>query len=167
MDIDLIPAAREHEPVMARLFQLYQYDFSEMLGLEIGDDGLFSAGRRPSGYWTAPLYRPFLLRAGGNLAGFAIVGAESRLTGDPLWDMDQFFVLRRHRRSGVGERAATLVFDAFPGRWEVREAADNVAAHAFWRKVIGRYTGGRFEETIHDDARWQGPVQRFERGAAP
>jgi predicted acetyltransferase len=164
MDVDLTRATHEDDPVLVRLFQLYSYDFSEILGLEIGDDGVFTAGRRPSGYWTGPRYRPFLLRAGGHLAGFAIVGAESWLTGDALWDMDQFFVLRRHRCAGVGARAATLLFDAFPGRWEVREEAGNAAAQAFWRKVIERYTGGRFEETILDDARWHGPVQRFERG---
>lgn len=161
MDVALVPAAEEHDPVLARLFQLYSYDFSELLGLDIGDDGRFTSGR-PEGYWRDPGYRCFLTRAGGRLAGFAIVGSTSRLTGEALWDVDQFFVLRRHRRAGVGARAAAAVFDAFPGRWEVREAARNTPAQAFWREVIGRYTGGRFEEQVYDDDRWHGPVQRFE-----
>jgi predicted acetyltransferase len=166
VDVILTPAA-QHTAVLGRLFQLYCYDFSETLGLDVGEDGLFVSGR-PEGYWTAARYHPFLIRAGGRLAGFAIVDTQSRLTGEPLWDMNEFFVLRRHRLGGVGARAAAALFDAFPGRWEVREVARNTGAQAFWRKVIGRYTGGRFEEVVRDDETWRGPVQRFEaRGTRP
>jgi predicted acetyltransferase len=137
------------------------YDFSELLGLEIGDDGLFSSSQ-PKGYWTERRYQSFLIHAGGRLAGFTIVDSQSRITGEPLWDMNQFFVLRRHRLVGVGAGAAVAVFDSFPGRWEVREVTRNTPAQTFWRKVIGRYTDGRFEEVALDNATWQGPVQRFE-----
>jgi predicted acetyltransferase len=162
VDVTLTPAA-EHTAVLGRLFQLYFYDFSEMMGLDVGDDGLFT-GRRPEGYWTASRYHPFLVHAGGRLAGFAIVDTQRRLTGELLWDMNQFFILRRHRLGGVGARAAAALFDAFPGHWEVREVASNVGAQAFWRKVIGRHTGGRFEEVVLDDETWKGPVQSFEAG---
>lgn len=40
--------------------------------------------------------------------------------------------------------------------------ASNVEAQAFWRTVIGRYTGNRFEESSRHDQRWAGVVQRFE-----
>ena len=45
---------------------------------------------------------------------------------------------------------ARHVWDRFPGRWQVREIAANTPAHAFWREIIGRYTGGRFEELQWD-----------------
>jgi hypothetical protein len=48
----------------------------------------------------------------------------------------------------------------------VREKTENLAATAFWRRVIGRYTGGRFEEVVLDDERWRGPVQRLDSSAA-
>jgi hypothetical protein len=40
--------------------------------------------------------------------------------------------------------------------------AANAAAQAFWRKVIGDYTAGRFVELILDDHRWRGPIQTFD-----
>ncbi len=163
MDVDLTPARPEDEPVLARLFQLYCYDFSEILGFDVGDDGLFDT-HHPERYWSAPRYHPFFVRASGSLAGFLIVDTQSRLTGEPLWDMNQFFVLRWHRGAGVGARAATAAFDAFPGRWEVREAPKNTAAQAFWRKVIGRYTGGSYTEVVGDDDRFRGVMQRFVSG---
>jgi predicted acetyltransferase len=73
--------------------------------------------------------------------------------------MAEFFILRKFRRQRVGERAAVLLFDRFPGRWEVRQRSSNQPATAFWRSAIGRYT--RFEEELIDDERWRGPVQRF------
>jgi predicted acetyltransferase len=163
-DVELVSVTAAQGTALGNLLQLYTYDYSELLGFDIGDDGLFPS-TRPDEFWTDPRFRPFLVRAGGRLAGFAIVDSQSRLTGEALWDMSEFFVLRRHRRTGVGTRAAFALFDAFPGRWEVREVARNTPAQAFWRSVIGRYTSGRFQEVFFDDAsRWRGPVQSFVAG---
>jgi len=32
----------------------------------------------------------------------------------------------------------------------------------FWRKVIGRYTGGHFRELAEGTDRWAGPIWAFE-----
>jgi predicted acetyltransferase len=75
--------------------------------------------------------------------------------------MAELFVMRRHRRCGVGEQVASWLFDRFRGPWEVREKAENQAATAFWRRIIDSYTDGRFQELLLDNERWRGPVQRF------
>jgi predicted acetyltransferase len=164
-EVALVVAPVEQRPLFARLMQLYAYDFSEVTGDDLGDDGLY---RAPSidRYWQEPWWRPFLVRAGGACAGFVVVSSRSRLVeGLDRWDMAEFFVLRRFRRGGVGTRAATLAFDAFRGPWEVRQMARAAAATAFWRSAIGRYTGGSFREVAWDDARWRGPVQLFDSQA--
>jgi hypothetical protein len=43
----------------------------------------------------------------------------------------------------------------------VRERADNAGARTFWRKAIGAYTHGGFDEVTVADERWHGWVQRF------
>ena len=98
------------------------------------------------------------------MAGFAIVDSRSRFSEDATWDMNQFFVLRKYRRRGVGRWAAVELFTRFPGRWEVREALKNTAARDFWCRVISDFTGGSFDETSYDDALWRGYVQRFDSG---
>jgi predicted acetyltransferase len=144
------------------LFELYTYDFSEILNLDVGDDGRFPAPTLGV-YWIDPRYHPFLIRVDEKLAGFALVRMGSRLTGDmAVWDLAEFFVLRKYRRRGVGESAARSLFDRFRGRWEVRVRAENDAAAAFWRRVIGRYSGGPFEDVDWDDEQWRGPVLRFD-----
>jgi predicted acetyltransferase len=162
MHVQVTPAGPEDRERVQALFVLYVYDLSELLRLDVGDDGRFPAPPLDA-YWTDPRRHPFLIRVDGAIAGFALVQGKSRLTGDEaVSDMAEFFVLRRYRRCGVGERVAGLLFDRFRGPWEVRQKAENHPATAFWRGIIGRYTGGRYEEEMLDDARWQGPVQRFD-----
>jgi predicted acetyltransferase len=161
MNVLVAPAAREDHPRLRALFELYAYDFSAMLGFDVEDDGRFAVPPLEA-YWAEPARHPFLIRVDDKLAGFALVHQRSRLTGDDgVYDMAELFVMRKYRRRGVGERAATWLFERFRGRWEVRERAENPAATAFWRRVIGGHTGQRFDEVLWDDERWRGPVQRF------
>ncbi len=164
MGIEISPARADEEPTLAALLQLYAYDLSDVLAMDPRDDGRFAVPSLAA-YWSDPRREPYLIRVDGALAGFALVERRSRLTGDEsVTDMAEFFVARRHRRRGVGEHAATWLFDRHPGPWEVRERAQNRGAIAFWRRVIDRYTGGRFDEEVLADERWHGPVQRFDNG---
>lgn len=167
MEISVAPATRSEADVLVALFQLYAHDFSEIMGFEIEDSGRFAHAPLDP-YWEDPWRHPRLLRVGGRLAGFALIQQRSRLSGDAgVWDMAEFFVLRRHRRAGVGAACAARLFAQFPGPWEVRERHANVGAIAFWRRVIGQFTGQRFREETIDDERWQGPVQFFHSSPGP
>ena len=75
------------------------------------------------------------------------------------------WLVGRGHKPGINDQR--WLFDRFPGRWEVRQKAENSRAIAFWRRVIDRYTGGRFEEEVLADERWHGPVQRFDNSRAP
>jgi predicted acetyltransferase len=92
--------------------------------------------------------KPFVIRADGRRSGFALVGqCIAWPPGAPQFRMSEFFVTPAVRRRGVGARAATLLFSRFDGEWEVLEDEANRDALAFWRRVIGAHTGGRFRET--------------------
>jgi predicted acetyltransferase len=159
--ISLDPARKDERLVLDNLFQLYTYDWSERLPLDVGDDGRFD-GYPLDAYWRDDWRHPFLIRVDGKPAGFALVSARSRLTGTAgVSDMAEFFVMRRYRRKGVGFAAASAVFDRFKGPWEVRQRPDNADATSFWRRVIARYTNGSYQEDVWNDASWTGPVQRF------
>ncbi len=160
MTVSLVPIERAQQETLRNLLQLYVYDFSEILGLEVRGDGRFAES--PLDRWREdPLRFPFFVLAGEALAGFALVHHQSALSDAPdVWDVSEFFVLRKHRRAGVGLRAAALLFGTFRGPWEVRQRAENVAATTFWRKAIAAFTGGPFEESL-EHPRWRGPVQFF------
>jgi predicted acetyltransferase len=159
--IELVPATAPDKPLLLNLNEYYVYDFSELLGIDVGTDGRFG-GQRLERHFDDPLCHPFFIRVVGQLAGFALHEGRSRLTGAPgINDVADFFVMRKFRKSGVGGEAACALFDRFAGPWEVRQVPANAPATAFWRKVIARYTGGAYSESRWDDARFRGIVQRF------
>jgi predicted acetyltransferase len=84
-----------------------------------------------------------------------------------VFDVEEFFVLRRHRRSGVGRRAAMLLWNRLPGRWIVRVSEGNRGAVPFWTRVIGEYTGGAATESTRpgDPHPWR--VFSFESVSRP
>lgn len=159
--VELVPAVAADLPVFTRLMQLYVHDLSDLVGMDMGDDGRFAFAPEER-YWSEPRFHPFFIRANARLAGFVVVDEVSRLTGEPVSDMSQFFVLRRARHGGVGTRAAHAAFDAFPGPWEVRQAIENTSAIAFWRRVIDSYTRSDFRDDRWDTPAFRGQVQRFE-----
>jgi predicted acetyltransferase len=144
-EVRLEPAARGDAGTLASLLELYSHDLSEVFPLEVGADGRFGYERLAS-YWSEPDRRfAFLIRHGAALAGFALATRGSPASDDPSHlDVAEFFVLRRHRRAGVGREAAFRLFDRLPGHWVVRVSEGNQRGLAFWPDVVAEYTGGRF-----------------------
>jgi len=165
--VTLAPITAASRSALENLMQLYVHDWSELLPLELEADGRFVTPPL-DGYFREPDHHPFFIDSDGKLAGFALVVARSRLSGTPgVHDMAEFFIVRGHRRRGVGARAAAALFARFEGPWEVRQRDENVAATAFWRRAIERFTGGGYQETRWADERWSGIVHRFSSSDGP
>jgi len=161
MQITLLPAAASGQPALANLMQLYHYDLSEVNGADVDEYGRFGSARLDA-YWIEADCHPFLIRSDGQLAGFALVHRQSRLHNSfDGYSIADFFVMRRYRRQGVGRTAAILLFDRFPGPWEVSSSADNVPGHVFLRGVVDHYTGGHYSETWLQTPLWRGPIESF------
>ncbi len=91
---------------------------------------------------------PFVIMRENDQAGFALVQRTAAGPGQLKFRLSEFFVREPFRRLGVGREAAKLLFTRFSGNWTVVEQARNVPAVEFWRRIIGAYTGGRFEERV-------------------
>lgn len=159
MEIEVLRAEEGHQPVLRHLLQLYKYDFTAFDPEDVNEDGLFDYEYFDR-YWTEANRHPFLIRAAGRWAGFALVrklGADEAGAG-AYW-MAEFFVMRKYRLSGVGRHAAFALFRMFPGTWRVGQIETNDPARTFWRRVIGEFTVGRYEEIR--EAGWDGPIQQF------
>ena len=161
MTIELLSAAPQDRSLLRQLYELYCHDFSPLTRADIGDDGYWT-GDDFLAPWPGGL-RVFLIRVDGHWAGFAwvAVGGYVEPEATDHFLMDEFFVMRKYRRRGVGEWAAVCLFNQFSGVWEVGEIPENVEAQRFWRTVIDRYTHGDFREVDVNNKRWQGPVQIF------
>ena len=134
--------------VLSNLLEFYIHDLSETFPVELGADGRFGYEKLPL-YWSEPERRfPFLIRCGTRVIGFALVTRGSPVSEDPdAFDVAEFFVVRRHRRSGAGRRAAFLLWNRLPGSWIVRVSEGNRSGRPFWASVIAEYTSGAVTET--------------------
>lgn len=154
--VRLEPVPYAKKDVLARLLQLYIYDFTEFEYQPVGEDGRYSY-RYLDEYWApAPgeQRHAYFIRLGGReLAGFVLVRV---VNGSNV--MAEFFVMRPYRRGGTGSAAAKLAFAAHEGEWIVHEHPKNLPAQTFWRRVIGDVSGGAFSERIEPDG---AVTQRF------
>jgi predicted acetyltransferase len=143
--IEVIPASPNQESILANLLELYAHDFSEFHDLELGEDGRFGY-KQLALYWSEPNRYPFLVRMDGQLAGLVLVKRGSEISNnETVWDMAEFFVVRRYRRRGLGTKTAHEVWRRFQGLWEVRVMESNHSANQFWARAVSAFVG----ETIH------------------
>ena len=134
-------ASRDEEPVVANLFELYAYDLSGTFDLHVRSDGRYGYPSLPR-YWQEASRSPLLIRLEDHLAGFALISRGSLISDDPdTWDLAEFFVMKRYRRTHVGARAAHDIWRRFAGRWEVRVLETNRPALMFWQATIASFTG--------------------------
>lgn len=142
MNIELIYASQDLQPIIQNLARFYIYDLSEYQKRPCPADGLYE-DEDYSRYWQLPDHHPFLIKAGGELAGFALTedgGSHPAVEHQ----IAEFFVLRKFRGEGVASSAAQELFRRFPGQWELMVIPQNKPAVSFWDKLINQLTAGDF-----------------------
>lgn len=166
-DVTVRLAAESERPLLEGLFQFYAYDFSELEpadspAFETNADGRFDPYPYFGEYWSAEDRWPLLIQAGGRVVGFALVNTVSHRGGTVDRSMAEFFVVRKHRLSGIATTALHQILHAYPGRWEIAVAARNAPAKAFWAKAIAAATNVVDLELVEGDGEhWRGGIWCF------
>lgn len=152
-------AQQEDRLPLYRMLEFYQHDLSDIWDQDLDLHGEY--GYSLDRFWHDADCHPFVALVDGKYAGFALVDGSVKVGECGHW-MDQFFVMKKYRRLGVGKELAMQVFAALPGHWEVGQMANNLAAQIFWRAVIAHITRRDYEEHALTEGWWQGQVQVFE-----
>ena len=165
--IEIIEAGPELKSVVLNLSLYYIYDFTDCLAFRCPDSGLYRTDCFDR-YWSEPGCCAFLLKVGNELAGFVFIEG-SGTQPKTQFSFGEFFIMRKFRRRGFGQQVAHRLFDRFRGRWEVRQVIQNKPAIAFWRKVIDRYTAGKYHELPEPvkHGQWTDIVQTFDNSVMP
>lgn len=139
MKLELKQASISQKPILANLLELYAYDFTEYCDFDIGDDGFYGY-KDLSLYWTDENKLPYLVYCDSKIAGFVLIQKILSISGSSeVWDVAEFFVMRKYRRNGVGARIAFDIWNKFKGQWQVRVLTNNKIASAFWPKIIKNF----------------------------
>ena len=155
LNCELIPADITHYECIQNLARFYVYDMSNqcgqtLSGWECPENGLFECVDLKK-YLTKSEYRSYLIQVNQELAGFAFVGP-AEVCPDCHWNIEEFFILGKFQRSGLGKQVAFDLFKRFSGRWSVGAIAENTRAINFWRTIICEYTYGDHDERYKSSA---------------
>ncbi len=143
-NLEISKIGPESDLLLRNLFEHYCYDMSEFFEVDTGADGSYS--------WdTASVWGKgcdaYLAKVGDAIAGFALVGPADEWLGTPgAHDVHEFFIMRRFRHSGWGQRMATFLWNEYPGEWLVRIFEGNGPAISFWRSAVLHYSSGLYRE---------------------
>jgi predicted acetyltransferase len=147
------------------MLELYQHDLSDIWDQDLDVHGEY--GYPTDGYFCGKeSHTPFVFLVDGKYAGVALVNQQCRLKENQWW-MSQFFVVKKYRGRGLGERAAKYIFDRIRGRWEIGQLAGNGPGFLFWTKVVSRYTNHVFRALDHADPDFKGTLQCFDNTLVP
>jgi len=151
-------AEKHEQDILVNLLEKYEYEFSQYHGWDVEDSGLYGIEMEDE-YWDEnKKHTAYLIKVDGNLAGFVLVidGSEEGETTD--YAIDEFFIMYKYRRSGIGKKALFEVLDKHRGSWQLTYHPKNAASVNFWEKSIGEYTNGKFkidEAHPHPDYKYE------------
>ncbi|MEK4249431.1 GNAT family N-acetyltransferase [Paenibacillus sp. FSL W7-1287] len=160
MNINLQLSTADNKFIINNIYPLYLHDLSEIWGNKPNRFGIYEDNDMMTLteqntvfdiWWEKPsILFPFLITVDDVPAGLAFVATPPYIPCPPNinYYLNEFFLLRPFRGSGVGEEAARQVFNRFRGNWEVQTAKmeRNVRAQMFWRKTLNAYTNGQYSE---------------------
>jgi predicted acetyltransferase len=141
-DISVIPATPDQKPVIANLIQLYLHDMTEFMPFPVEPDGRFAYDFLDR-FWRFP----YLIMAGNEIAGFALV--------------IEFFILKAYRGRGTGRAALAAILARHPGNWHIATPLANTAALAFWHKAVAPLNAAT------SDIQFEGNTWRLNAFATP
>jgi predicted acetyltransferase len=158
MALQLRKAQPRDFAAVQQLLELYQYELSDIWPQDADSEAKY--GYDLERHAKGERFYAHVALDRSQYIGFALV-APAAVTRDEGHWMEQFFVLKRYRRSGAGSALAKHVLSSHPGLWEVGQMPANLAAQAFWRTVIAELTAGAYVELRVTEGWWQGVVQQF------
>lgn len=148
----LIKAHPEAYTTIQNMARFYSYDMSRSCGFvkdwdwAFPENGLYE-GCEVKSYFEGEDRYAFLVKVGEELAGFVLIH-KNGTNPDTEWNMGEFFIVAKFQGKGIGKQAAHLVWQQFPGSWEVTVIPENTPALAFWRKTVNDFTSGEYSEEM-------------------
>lgn len=142
MNIEIVLTDNTQQQIVSQLCELYTYEMTDLADFDINENGYFGY-KGLSSFWKSENKYAYLIYVNKKLAGFALIqkGSPIDKMDTEIWDVVEFFIMRKYRRKGVGEFVAKNLWSSTNGSWQVRVWDNNISAHAFWDKTIRSYVG--------------------------
>jgi predicted acetyltransferase len=121
MTIELVKTDNTQQQIISQLCELYTYEMTDLADFDINDDGYFGYEGLAS-FWKDENKYAYLIYVNKKLAGFVLIqrGSPIDKADTEIWDVVEFFIMRKYRRQGIGEYVAQNLWASISGPWQVR-----------------------------------------------
>jgi len=149
--IKIVAASLEDYSLIQNMARFYVYDISRYCGnisagWALPNDGLYESFDFKN-YFEDPSRKAFRITVNQEQAGFILLN-QVVIFSDSKWNVDEFFIIAKFQRCGIGRQVATMLWDMYSGSWEVSVIPENKPAVLFWTKTISNYTQNEFLREI-------------------
>lgn len=134
MEVELSILQQKDRHILANLYPLYLHDLSEYLEMDVDGEGKFDCSPVDL-FWKEKNLYPLLIRANHQIAGFILVSGPPYVKPGCDYCIQEFFILKKYRRKGIGMRAANKAFSLFQGKYCLLVISKNEPALHFWRNL--------------------------------
>lgn len=138
---------------LENVYPFYLHDLSQFApdAYRLNASGRWEPDYLP--YWLEHDHcHPLVALRGDDAVGFALVGEAPFpfMSPDARFRISELFVLRAHRRSGLGRAVARAVLARLTETCELTVLAENAPALAFWRAFLSEVVRGPIVEVPGD-----------------
>lgn len=159
LKISLEPIKIEEKQALKNLGELYIYDLSLLTPMGVDDFGLYDDLDDIDLYWTEKNRHPYFIKVNGKLAGFVLVYDGRQIEGiESNYAIDDFFIMNKYKRQGVGKYAAKHIFEKYKGKWQIWFHPSNKSAKSFWTNIVKEYTNDKYESVENDIPFYDGTI---------
>lgn len=145
MQIKIIPVDKFNENVFFNLLDKYNCELSQYELTDTNPDGLYDNERfkkyLANERFFAKLF--FAEKIPVGLVAYSIYYSTSKKFF--ISSLNEFFVLPKYRRRGIGKFFAYKIFDTCNEFWKVEIHPLNITAQMFWKNVIISYSNGNYK----------------------
>ena len=137
-------AVTEQERIfLYNLLQKYLYEMTNYYGDDLDGEGNYPYPYFEA-YFTDPTRQALFILEDGRIVGFILLNRYSVMDRNIDHSVAEFCVLPKERGRNVGLRAARALFERYPGRWEIKYAANNFRAAYLWERAAEVYSPEKY-----------------------
>ena len=136
--INLKKVSADDRELLFNLNQKYLYEMTNFYDDALDEKGILYYGYFDA-YFTDPLRSAYLILNDDDLCGFLMLHPYSYFGGPTDHVLAEFTVFPMYRRQRLAAETVKLLFDTFPGRWEIKYNEKNLPAKNLWTAVTAPY----------------------------
>lgn len=131
--ITLRKVCNDDRELLFNLNQKYLYEMTNYYDDEPDENGILHYGYFDA-YFSDPLRSAYLIKNDDTLCGFLMLHPYSYFGSTTDHVLAEFTIFPMYRRQKLASEAVKILFDTFPGRWEIKYNEKNTAAKYFWNQ---------------------------------